>query len=264
MVIQQTSSLTRVLGIAFVAIGAILFLIMGTRLILAYRKSKKNQTLFLSGILLGGGMALLFLMAEQGLLLATVDPDAALIPGMKSILQYRSNEINQFWISYIFACIAYLCSGIAIMSANAFTWSFYDWRRRVLIPSAVLMISYVILVILTPFNFVYTPGDWTPEREPLIDTILLALFLPPLIVPVLLFLYLTLSYLKQRNVQWRRLFVLTLGQAGLTFGYIVEILNVQDPWISVFSRFLIMLYPLFIWIGFMTPGWAKKLLGLSR
>jgi len=96
-----------------------------------------------------------------------------------------------------------------------------------------------------------------------------------------LFFYLSISLLRRGSPTWRRLFWIFIAQTLLSIGYTVEILNppvftglinevgiqisllLSEAFWSTGSRFLMMIYPLLMWIGVFTPNWAKGLLGVS-
>ena len=270
---------TDILGIVFVVLAVIFYLIIGTRLFRSYRRSEKKQTLYLSLLLLLGGLALLSLTIEQLVLriYATVD-----MPDPLTIFQFTN--IDVYYVGFIFAAIAWVTSSIAIVSANFFTQSFFpESNKKLLLIPILLMTSYLVIIITAPFQFVSSGSDWTPEHDLLINAVVAVLFLVPLWTVAILFLYLSISLKRKNLVAWRRVGWLFMSQAVLSIGFTIEILN-PDAFIGFFtgtflgsidllmsktlwtltSRFMIMIYAVLMWIAFFTPNWAKGLLGASK
>ncbi|MHA1972706.1 MAG: hypothetical protein ACTSW1_06930 [Candidatus Hodarchaeales archaeon] len=268
------------LGLAFVAIAIVLWITLGIRLIFSYKKSQKPQTLYLALLFLFGGIAMAFLAIEQGILLTSADPALSPTP-YYSILKFT--EINNiFLIGYLGAAMAWIFSSSAIIAVNFFTHSFFPGTsKKVLIAPIVLISVYLIIIILAPFSYSFNGTDWSPDHEASTNFILWILFLIPLWIVVLLFLYLSIQ-LKRRGVStWRRLFWIFASQFLLSFSFTVEILNpsaftaliaslginielllTEALW-STGSRFGMMIYPILMWIGVFTPDWAKGKLGVS-
>ena len=73
-----------------------------------------------------------------------------------------------------------------------------------------------------------------------------------------------------------------MSQAVLSIGFTIEILNpsaftelfqslgitfdllMNETLWSLSARFMIMMYPLLMWVAFFTPNWAKGMLGASK
>jgi len=109
------------IGVVFVVLGIIFWLILGTRLFRSYKRTEKKQTLYLSLLLLLGGLALAFLTLEQLSLLIYADPaDSQVLADALSILQF--SELNSvFLLGFLFAVMAWISSSVAIIAANYFT-----------------------------------------------------------------------------------------------------------------------------------------------
>ncbi|MHA1944691.1 MAG: hypothetical protein ACXAC6_01780 [Candidatus Hodarchaeales archaeon] len=268
-----------IIGIIFVVLGIIFYLLLGTRLFRSYRRTDKKQTLYLSLLFLLGGLALAFLMLEQVSLLLTLDPPetySQVLADAVSILQF--SELNSvFLLAFIFAVMAWITSGLAIVSANFFTQSFFpNSNKKLLIIPILLIAAYLVIIIFSPFYFEYVTGSWSPEHDPSTTFILWVLFLAPLWIVVLLFLYLSISLKRKGNIAWRRVGWLFFSQVVLSVGFTIEILNpstftpvftgflANDAIWSLGSRFMIMSYAILMWIAMYTPNWAKGMLGASR
>ncbi|WP_455143523.1 hypothetical protein [Candidatus Hodarchaeum mangrovi] len=268
------------LGVGFVTISIILWILLGIKLILSYRRSPKPQTLSLALVLIFGGIAMLFLATEQILLLTGADPTIGSTP-IYEILSF-SEIPNIFLLAFFAAALAWISSGLAIILMNFFTLSFFpDTSKKILIAPILVITLYLTIIIFSPFQFAYTGSDWSPEHDITTNFILWILFLFPLWIVTLLFFYLSISLLRQNSPTWRRLFWIFIAQTLLSIGFTVEILNppaftglindlgiqialfLSDAFWSTSSRFLMMIYPLLMWIGVFTPNWAKGMLGVS-
>ncbi len=260
-------------GIVFVLIGIVLWIVLGIKLFFSYQRTEKKQTLYLSLLLIFGGLGMLSLLVEQVILLAAADPVD--IPPFMSILEYQ--ETNIFWLGFMAATIAWIASALGIIWANFFTHSFFpEANKRILIIPIILITVYLILIISSPFEFTFSGTDWSPEHAPDLNVILWILFFIPLWTVAFLFLYLTISLKRKGSSTWRRLFWIFITQTLLSIGFTVEILNPSfftsllslpssyEGIISAISRFLLMIYPLLMWIGVYTPNWAKSKLGVSN
>jgi len=265
-----------IIGVIFVVLGIIFWLILGTRLFRSYKRTEKKQTLYLSLLLLLGGLALAFLMLEQVSLLIYADPaNTQVLADALSILQF--SELNSvFLLGFIFAVMAWISSGIAIISANFFTQSFFpNSNKKLLIIPILLITAYLVIIIFSPFYFEYATS-WSPSHDPSITFILWILFLIPLWTVAILFLYLTVSLKRKSNIAWRRVGWLFFSQVVLSIGFTIEILNpstftpiftgflANDAIWSLSSRFMIMSYALLMWVAMYTPNWAKGILGASK
>ncbi|MFX0212062.1 MAG: hypothetical protein ACFFDT_39180 [Candidatus Hodarchaeota archaeon] len=45
--------------------------------------------------------------------------------------------------------------------------------------------------------------------------------------------------------------------------YLIPALAGSEGFIATVSRFFLMIYPVLMWIGVLTPDWAKRMLGVS-
>ncbi|MHA1331528.1 MAG: hypothetical protein ACTSR2_10670, partial [Candidatus Hodarchaeales archaeon] len=261
------------------AISIVLWITLGIRLIFSYRKSQKPQTLYLALLFLFGGIAMAFLAIEQGILLSSADP--AVSPTQYySILKFTDID-NIFLIGYLAAAMAWIFSSSAIVAANFFTHSFFpDASKKLLLFPIALISVYLVIIISSPFSYSFNGTDWSPDHEASINFILWILFLIPLWIVVILFLYLSIQLYRRGVSTWRRLFWIFLSQGLLSFAFTVEILNpsaftglisslginielllTEALW-STGSRFGMMIYPILMWIGVFTPDWAKGMLGV--
>ena len=266
-----------IIGIIFVVLGIIFWLILGTRLFRSYRRTEKKQTLYLSILMLLGGCALIFLTLEQlSLLLNAQETDSQVLADALSILQF--SEIDSvFLIGFIFAVLAWIASGIALVSANYFTQSFFPNSSKKLLAVPILsIIGWLTILIFSPFYFEYANGGWSPYHDTFTTFMKWVLFLVPLWTIVILFLYLTISLKRKSNIAWRRVAWLFFSQVVLSIGFTIEILNpntftqqltgflANEAIWSLSSRFMIMSYAILMWIAMFTPNWAKGMLGASR
>lgn len=250
-------------GIIFILIAIILYLILGLILLNSYRKSKRNSTLYMSLILLIGCLALISLALEQ-LLLITSKVTEAQAPPMKSFLEFSANEIDVFWLSYFFAVIAWITSASAILSACFFTQSFLSEKyKKFLIFPAIMLTLYVVVLTYAPFQWIEVLGDWQPNHGDFFEIIGYILLFPNLWMIVVLFFYLTFSLFRKGIPRWKQTLLLAIGQLFLSIGYTVEILNIPDPTIALLARFTIMMYPIIMWLGFIPPNWFKRIIGVS-
>ncbi|UCG04298.1 MAG: hypothetical protein JSW11_09985 [Candidatus Heimdallarchaeota archaeon] len=251
MAISQFEDPIDLINIIIVVIAIILFLLLGIYLLNSYRRTKRNTTLYMSLLLLFGSLALVSLALEQVVLIAS-DVVPADAPEKKSFLVYSFDEINVFWLSYFFAFIAWVTSASAILSACFFTQSFFsDKYKKLLIIPAIMLALWVIVYTAAPFQWEYLElaGDWQPQHDPEFEILGYLFLFPNLWMIVLLFFYLTLSLYRRGVPRWKQTLVLAIGQALLSLGFTVEIINVQVPIISLFARIAIMIYPIVVWIG---------------
>ncbi len=249
LAISQFDSPPELLSVVFVVIAVVLFLLLGLYLLNSYRRTRRNSTLYMSLILLFGFFALVSLLIEQ-LLLITSDVTQAQAPPLKSFLSFSLNDIDVFWLSMLFAFIAWVASASAILSACFFTQSFFpDKYKKLLIIPAIMLALWVIVYTVAPFQWIEIAGDWQPQHEDLFEIIGYIFLFPNLWMIVVLFFYLTLSLYRRGMPRWKQTFVLACGQAFLSIGFTVEIINIQDPLISLIARFAIMIYPIVVWIG---------------
>ena len=261
-----------ILGVGFVGIGIILFLSLGLRLLLSYQRTEKKQTFYLAGEFIFGGLAMVFLLLEQVALLLYAE--GVTIPPFQSILDY--SDINVFFVGYIGAILAWIFSGMAIIAANFFTHSFFpDAGKKILGIPIILIFVYLILYIFSPFQWEGVPGDWSPEHAMELKIISWILFFIPLWTVVFLFFYLMVSLYRRGSPTWRRLLWIFLSQTLLSIAFTIEILNPAtltgilpvlegyEGFIAAFSRFFLMIYPVLMWIGVLTPNWAKGMLGVT-
>ncbi len=273
---------TDIIGVVFVVLGIIFYLALGTRLYRSYKVSEKKQTLYLSLLLLFGGLALLLLTLEQLVLLVNADPlDSQTISDAISIFNYST--IDVFWVGFLFASLAWITSGLAIVSANFFTQSFFPEsnKKLVLIP-IILIFAYLILIISSPFYYEYNGSDWSPSHDASTTFILWILFLIPLWTVSFLFLYLSISLKRKGTPAWRRVGWFFFSQVILSIGFTIEVLSpssfttffdsigmtvellLNDSLWSISARFMIMIYAILMWIAVYTPNWAKGWLGASK
>ncbi|MFX1538997.1 MAG: hypothetical protein ACFFDI_32845 [Promethearchaeota archaeon] len=249
MAMTQFEDPIDILGIVFVVIAVLLFLLLGLYLLNSYRRTRRDTTLYMSLILLFGCLALVSLVIEQVILITSglTEADA---PEMKSFLTFSTNEIDVFWLALFFAFLAWVTSASAILSACFFTQSFFsDKYKKLLIIPALMLLFYVVVLVYAPFQWQEVEGDWQPTHEPMFVLIAYILLFPNLWMIVLLFFYLTISLYRRGVPRWKQTLVLAFGQTFLSIGYTVEIVNVPDPFISLIARFAIMLYPIVAWIG---------------
>ncbi|MFX1282826.1 MAG: hypothetical protein ACFFB5_04190 [Promethearchaeota archaeon] len=271
------------LGIAFVAIGIILFLSFGFRLLFSYKRTEKKQTLYLALEFIFGGLGMFFLLVEQVILMLSVEviataPDVITdppIPPMQSFFQYSGFDV--FSAGWVGAALAWISSGIAIIAAVFFVVSFFPTMgRKYLIPPIILILVYLALIIISPFQWNFSGSDWSPEHDPTINIILWILFFIPLWSVAFLFLYLTFSLFRRGSPSWRRLCWIFVSQTLLSIAFTIEIVNPSmiteylipaligsEGVIATISRFFLMIYPMLMWIGVLTPSWAKGMLGVT-
>ncbi|MFX1506382.1 MAG: hypothetical protein ACFFDC_09730 [Promethearchaeota archaeon] len=249
MAISQFDDPIDLLGIVVVVIAIILFLLLGIYLLNSYRRTKRNTTLFMSLILLFGCLALISLALEQVVLIAS-DVTQADAPDKKSFLAFGFDEINVFWLSYLFAFIAWVTSASAILSACFFTQSFFsDKYKKFLVIPAIMLALWVIVYTVAPFQWTEIAGDWQPQHDPEFEILGYLFLFPNLWMIVLLFFYLTISLYRRGVPRWKQTLILAVGQAFLSLGFTIEIINIQDPLISLLARIAIMMYPVVAWIG---------------
>ncbi|MFX0212061.1 MAG: hypothetical protein ACFFDT_39175 [Candidatus Hodarchaeota archaeon] len=175
------------LGVVFIAIGIILFLSFGLRLLLSYKRTEKKQTLYLALEFIFGGLGMFFLLIEQVILMLSVEVIATTpelvtdppIPPMQSIFQY--SDIDVFSVGWAGAALAWISSGIAIIAAVFFVVSFFpELGRKYLIPPIVLILIYLVVILVSPFQWHFSGSDWSPEHDPTINIINWILFFIPL------------------------------------------------------------------------------------
>ncbi len=249
LAVSQFENPIDLLGIIFVVIAVILFLLLGLYLLNSYRRTKRNTTLYMSLLLLFGCLALVSLVIEQVVLIASglTEADA---PVKKSFLAFSVEEIDVFWLALLFAVIAWVTSALAILSACFFTQSFFsDKYKKLLIIPAIMLALWVIVYTAADFQWIEIAGDWQPQHDDLFEIIGYIFLFPNLWMVVLLFFYLTLSLYRRGVPRWKQTFILAIGQAFLSIGFTVEIINIQVPIISLIARFAIMIYPIVVWIG---------------
>ena len=118
-----------------------------------------------------------------------------------------------------------------------------------------MLVLWVIVYTAAPFEWIEIAGDWQPDHPDsslflVEDEILGYIFLfPNLWMIVLLFFYLTVSLYRRGVPRWKQTLILAIGQALLSLGFTVEIINVQIPIVSLFARIAIMIYLVVAWIG---------------
>ncbi|MHA2346317.1 MAG: hypothetical protein ACXACP_06330 [Candidatus Hodarchaeales archaeon] len=258
---------TDLIGVGFVVLGIIFYFALGIRLYLSYRRTERKQTLYLSLLLIFGGIALLSLALEQVILLVNADPlDSQTIDDALSIFQY--SEINVFWVGFLFAAIAWVASSLAIISANFFTHSFFpNANRKLLLIPILLMTAYLGLLLFSPFYFEYSGSDWSPYHDQSTTFIKWILFLIPLWTVSVLFLYLTVSFRRKNMTAWKRVGWFFFSQVILSIGFTIEILNpgtftqflsdvgitselvLNESLWSLSSRFMVMIYAVMMWFA---------------
>jgi len=249
LAISQFEDPIDLLGIVVVVLAIILFLLLGIYLLNSYRRTKRNTTLYMSLILLFGCLALISLALEQVILIAS-DVTEAQAPEKKSFLVFGFDEIDVFWLSYFFAFIAWVTSASAILSACFFTQSFFsDKYKKLLIIPVIMLVLWVIVYTVAPFQWIEIAGDWQPQHDLEFEILGYIFLFPNLWMIVLLFFYLTISLYRRGVPRWKQTLILAIGQAFLSLGFTVEIINIQDPLISLFARIAIMIYPIVAWIG---------------
>ncbi|MFX0185595.1 MAG: hypothetical protein ACFE95_21130, partial [Candidatus Hodarchaeota archaeon] len=123
----MNSVILSILGVIFLIIAITTFYFLGIRLILIFMKTNRIQTLYLSLIFIFGGTAIVFLVLEQIILLHP-SVDRTPIPTVRSFFQY--NDINVFWVAYLFAIVAYISSAISIFLLSVFTLTFFRNRSK--------------------------------------------------------------------------------------------------------------------------------------
>lgn len=255
------------LGVIFVLIAVILFLLLGINLLLSYRRNRRSSTLYMSLILLFGAGALISLVIEQMLLIAS-GMTGADAPPLKAFWQYSFDEIDVFWVAYVFAILAWITSASAVLSGTFFTQSFFPedsffGNRKLLFIPAIMLILFVSVLVYTEFQWIEVAGDWQPTRDITFVIISYILLFPNLWMIVLLFLYLVISLYRRGLPRWRQTLLLALGQFFLSVGYTVEIVNIPEPTLSMLSRLAIALYPIVMWLGFTPPKWFKRIIGVT-
>ena len=109
----------------------------------------------------------------------------------------------------------------------------------------------------------------------MLNVVLWILFFIPLWIVVFLFFYLTISLYRRGSPAWRRLFWIFISQTLLSLAFTIEVLNPAtltgiltllqgyEGYIAAISRFFLMIYPVLMWIGVLTPNWAKGMLGVT-
>ena len=255
LAISQFEDPIDLVNIIIVVIAIILFLALGIYLLNSYRRTKRDTTLYMSLILLFGCLALTSLALEQVILIMS-DVTEAMAPEKKSFLSFGFDEIDVFWLSYFFAFIAWVTSASAILSACFFTQSFFsDKYKKLLIIPAIMLVLWVLVYTAAPFEWVYVEGDWQPQHDDLFLDLISYEFLgyiflfPNLWMIVLLFFYLTTSLYRRGVPRWKQTLILAIGQAFLSLGFTIEIINVQISIVSLLARFVIMIYPVIAWLG---------------
>jgi len=251
---MDTATLT-ILGGGFLLIAIISFYLLGIKLIFIFLKTNRIQTFYLSLIFIFAGTAIVFLMLEQIILRHPCVP-STIIPSSRSFFQYE--DINAFWVAYLFAIIAYISSSLAIFFASVFTLTFFQNRsKRILLLPLLMLSGYIVTVLFAPHEFVFTGIDWAPEREELTEIIMVCLFLPPIWALALLFFYLSLKMKQKDNIRWRQTTLLGIAQMIISIAYTVEVLNAPIL-LSLIARMGLSLYPAITYIGVITPKWTKR------
>lgn len=251
----MNSVILSILGVIFLIIAITTFYFLGIRLILIFMKTNRIQTLYLSLIFIFGGTAIVFLVLEQIILLHP-SVDRTPIPTVRSFFQY--NDINVFWVAYLFAIVAYISSAISIFLLSVFTLTFFRNRsKKILVIPLLLISSYIFIILIAPHEFVYSGVDWSPERDDITEIIISCLFLPPIWALAFFFFYLSLRLKQIENMRWKQTTLLGIGQIIISIAYTIEILNAPIL-LSLIARIGLSLYPTITYIGVITPKWTKR------
>lgn len=262
MMLQYQSTALGSLGSIFAVIAMIGWFYVFYRVYKNYKESQKQQSLYFSIALAMGGIAILFLAAEQ-IILTFFDE------GTTYGARYLGGDIiagslSAYNLALFFAFIAASVSVISLLFFNLFSLSFFENKLKLIIIPVILLIGYIVVFIFISnpeWRLNMTGTDWDLHREDAMELLIISLFIIPIVFPLLVFYY-TTWIVRGNTFNFRRLFFLSLFQTALFFAYYIEIIGAEDALI-VFTRFLLMIYPFLTWATLNPGDRVKRLLGAS-
>ncbi|MHA2363692.1 MAG: hypothetical protein ACXAC7_07025 [Candidatus Hodarchaeales archaeon] len=226
-----------------------------------YQETGKQQSQFFSFGLLSGGTAILFLAAEQIILRIF---DEGTNRGEKFTGSEIISGLEAYDLALYLAFIAGAISALAILFFDLFSLSFFENKIKIVIIPAILLIGYVLVFIFisNPEWRLNTDGtDYDLTRGKQSELIMTVLFVIPLLLPFVVFLYTTWS-VRGNTYNFRRLGVISILQAGLSFAYFIEIVGTSD-WLIVVTRFILLVYPFLTWSVLNPNDRVKRILGAT-
>ncbi|MHA2270664.1 MAG: hypothetical protein ACXACI_02295 [Candidatus Hodarchaeales archaeon] len=245
--------------IIIIGLAVISFIGVGTRLVGPYKKTRRLQTLVLAIGFFAGSLGMLFLAGEHGLM--TLGHDET---------QEENNDADPDVSAqaYFAACIAIFFSVVTIYCFDLFALSFLSENRRKVflfsIPLLLLLLSYFAFFIWSgldsgEWHYNDDASAWDIDRSGSHEGILFILFIIPLFFSPLVMFY-GAYQIRDRGPIARRMLFLTLGQLLASIVYTLEILE-PEPTLMVLARVGWIVYPLWMYIWFSLPAFAKRWIG---
>jgi hypothetical protein len=249
--------LLSILTIAIIGIAIFLFIGVGSKLIGPYKKTRKLQTLALALGFFAGSLGMLFLLGEHAIMtLGHEDPDENTLADPEVSAQ-----------AYFVAAIAIFFSVVTIYCFDLFALSFLsEDRKKVIffsIPLLFLLLIYFAFWTWTgidsgTWEFNEDANLWDINRQGSDEGLLLILFVIPLFFSPLIMLY-GAYQIRDRGPLATRMLLLSLGQLLASIVYTFEILE-PAPTIMVIVRIGWIVYPLWMYIWFALPEFAKRMI----
>ncbi|MFQ5977252.1 MAG: hypothetical protein ACE5OZ_03850 [Candidatus Heimdallarchaeota archaeon] len=242
--------------IMIISLAVISFIGVGVRLIGPYRKTRRLQTLALAIGFFAGSIGMLFLAGEHGIMTLGHDEE-------EEKAGVDDPEVSAQ--AYFVACVAVFFSVITIYCFDLFALSFLsENRKRVFLfslPLLALLLSYFAFYVWSgldsgEWHFNQDADAWDIDRSGSHEGMLFALFIIPLFLSPLVMLYGTFQ-IRGRGPLTTRMFLLSLGQLLASIVYTLEILE-PEPTIMVIARIGWVVYPLWMFVWFSLPEFAKR------
>ncbi len=241
-----------------IGLAVISFIGVGLRLFGSFRQTRKLQTLVISIGFLIGAIGMLFLVGEH-LIMTTGHEES------EELADLADPEVSAQ--AYFIATLAVLFSIIKIYCYDLFALSFFTENRgKVLLISApflVLLLIYYILWIWTGlpegsgyWEFNDDANLWDIDRSGEHEGLLFLIMSVPLFLSPLVMFYGGYR-VRARAPLMKRMILLSFGQLIATFVYALEILE-PAPEIMVVARLGWVFFPLWMYIWFTLPDFAKK------
>lgn len=256
----KTSTPFTILGTIIAIMAIFVWLWVFNKFYKSYQSSGKKQSQYFSLALLFGALSIIMLAFE----LVTFQVFDNNTPwGNTYIGKDILPGLNSFQVGITFAIIAAVISAFSLFFFATFSLSFFEDKMKwAIIPG--LLIAFYIFLYLYFFPTVQLNADGTDydvTRSSQVELAMIALFIGPIFMPVVVFL---ISALQSRGntFNFRRSLILSLMFLDIGIGYTIEIVGATSA-ISVVARLLILFFPIGVNLTLNPNNFMKRLLGAA-
>jgi hypothetical protein len=256
--VGKTSTPFTILGSIIAVIAIFVWLWIFIKFYRSYKSSGKKQSQYFSFALLTGGVSIFLLALE---LLTFQIFDAGTQRGETYIGRDIISGLNSFDLGIWFGVLAIIGSSFSIFFFVLFSLSFFEDKMKWAFIPVILLLIYVLLyLVYWPTVELSLEGtDYDITRDSQIELIMIALFIGPIFMPVVVF-FISALQVRGNTFNFRRSLFLSFTHTILAIGYTIEVVGGAGL-LSVLARLMILFFPIGVQYTLNPNKFMKRLLG---